>query len=201
MPVVNVNLVLDDKTYAGVMSGVLELCGLVKDVSNHRIRKHLPTVADSAKESASKAIDLVRENKTAVLIVGGVLVVGGAAVGVISYFSQREKRKVEKQFSKSLQEYIDSAKSGELSIDILDRLISSIDNLMKYSPNGEFPLNISAKQMSDLFNSIYDFTKRMAEANNYDSHHIKLPGRSSKSKVLDLQQYLNIQREILSNAS
>ena len=201
MPVVNVNLMIDDKTYAGVMSGVLELGGLVKDVSSHRIRKHLPTVADSAKEGAAKAIDVVRENKKALLVVGGVLAVGGAAFGVVSYFSQREKRKAEKRFSKALQKYIDTAKSGELSIDVLDDLISSIDDLMKHNPDGQFPINVSARQMSDLFNSIYDFTKRMAEANSFDSRHIKAPSRFSKNKVLDLQQYLNIQREILSNAS
>ena len=115
--------------------------------------------------------------------------------------SQREKRKAEKRFSKALQKYIDTAKSGELSIDVLDDLISSIDDLMKHNPDGQFPINVSARQMSDLFNSIYDFTKRMAEANSFDSRHIKAPSRFSKNKVLDLQQYLNIQREILSNAS
>ena len=31
MPVVSVNLVLDDATYAGVKAGALELCGMVKD--------------------------------------------------------------------------------------------------------------------------------------------------------------------------
>lgn len=201
MPVVNVNLVIDDKTYAGVMSGVLELGGLVKDVSNRRIRKHLPTVADSAKEGAAKAIDVVRENKKALLIAGGVLAVVGAASGVISYYLKREKRKEEKRFSKAFQQYIDLAKSGDLSIDVLDDLISSIDDLMKHNHDGQLPISVSARQMSDLFNSIYDFTKRLAEANSFDSRYIKDPSHFSKNKVLDLQQYLNIQREILSNAS
>ena len=91
MPVVNVNLMLDDATYRGVMDGALELCGMVKD-QKHRVRKHLPTVFDSAKEGAAKAIDIVRNHKKELIIVGGLVIVGGAVVGTVSYFTQKEKR-------------------------------------------------------------------------------------------------------------
>ena len=63
MPVMNVNLLLDEATYAGVKSGMLELCGMVKDTDSKKVRKHLPTVIDATKEGASKAIDIVREHK------------------------------------------------------------------------------------------------------------------------------------------
>ena len=42
MPVMNVNLVLDDATYAGVKAGLYELGGLVKNADNKRVKKHLP---------------------------------------------------------------------------------------------------------------------------------------------------------------
>lgn len=200
MPVVNVNLALDDKTYAGVMTGALELCGMVKD-QNHRIRKHLPTVVDSAKEGASKAIDIVRGHKTAAITVGGLLIVGGVVVGTVSYFSHREKRKADKQFCKALQKYIDYAKAGNLTVEVLDSLMNCIDTLSKYNKDGQIPLNISTKQLTDLFNSVYDFTKRMAEANDFDIHNIKAPSRVSKNKVIDLQNYLIIQRKILLNTA
>ena len=32
MPVVNVNLLVDEKTYAAVQAGVLELCGMAKNI-------------------------------------------------------------------------------------------------------------------------------------------------------------------------
>ena len=55
MSVVPIYLDIDEKTYAGVKAGVLELCGLAKNVDNKRVAKHIPAVADSAKEGASKA--------------------------------------------------------------------------------------------------------------------------------------------------
>ena len=57
MPVVPIYLDIDEKTYAGVKAGILELYGLAKNVDNKRVAKHIPAVADAAKEGASKAID------------------------------------------------------------------------------------------------------------------------------------------------
>ena len=62
MPVMNVNLVLDDATYAGVKAGIYELGGLVKNADNKRVKKHLPTVVDATKEGAAKAIDMIFHN-------------------------------------------------------------------------------------------------------------------------------------------
>lgn len=56
MPVVNVNLLVDEKTYDAVQAGVLELCGMAKNIDNKRVAKHIPAVADAAKEGAAKAL-------------------------------------------------------------------------------------------------------------------------------------------------
>lgn len=134
MPVVNVSLLLDEKTYAGVKSGVLELCGMVKD-SDHRIRKHLPTVFDAAKD-------------------------------------------------------------GNLTVEILDELIIDLDNVAKYRKDDAIPLNLNAKQLTTLFNSIYDFTKRLAEANNICVD-VKAPKMFKRSTSIDLRNYLDIQKTII----
>ena len=57
MPVIPIYLNIDEKTYAGVQAGVLELCGLAKNADTKRVAKHIPTVADAAKDGASKAIE------------------------------------------------------------------------------------------------------------------------------------------------
>ena len=114
MPVVNVNLLVDEKTYAAVQAGVLELCGMAKNVDNKRVAKHIPAVADAAKEGASKAIDFIRLHKKETLIVGGVIILGGAVVGTVGYITSLDKRKRERQFAEDLQVYLDAAREGKL---------------------------------------------------------------------------------------
>ena len=200
MPVVNVNLVLDEATYKGVMAGALELCGMVKD-QKHRVRKHLPTVFDSAKEGAAKAIDIVRNHKKELLIVGGLVIVGGVVVGTVSYFTQKEKRQAKKHFGKSFQVYLDAAQNGTLTIDILDTLIADLDTIAKLHKEEDVTINISAKNLTTLLNSIYEYTQQFAQANNITADDIKPPKWFKKNTILDLQQYLKVQREILSKVA
>ena len=201
MPVMNVNLVLDDATYAGVKAGIYELGGLVKNADNKRVKKHLPTVVDATKEGAAKAIDMIREHKKGLLVIGGVLIVGGAVAGAVTYISQKDKIKAKKKFGETLEVYLNAAKEGTLTSNLIDDLLASIEIVSKFSKDGAVPINLTSKQLYSLFNSIYDFTKRMADANNVTTKGIKAPSKLSKSKILDLQNYLVMQKQILDNAA
>ncbi len=201
MPVVNVNLLVDEKTYAGIQAGVLELCGMAKNVDNKRVAKHLPTVVDAAKEGAAKAIDFIRIHKKGALILGGILIVGGAAAGTVGYFATRDKRKREKQFAKNLQIYLDAAKESKLTIEILDKLINSLDAISNDDPSKSVNLRISTLQFSDLIYSIFDYTMRLAEANNINPTLISKPKILKKKTYTDLQYYLNMQKTIFEQAA
>ena len=196
MPVVNVNLLVDEKTYAGVKAGVLELCGMAKNVDNKRVAKHIPAVADAAKEGAVKAIDFIREHKKGAIVIGGVLIVGGAITGTVGYIATRDQRKCEKQFAKNLQIYLDAAQEGNLTIEILDALIDSLNALSKDNPSKTVDLKITASQFSGLIRSIFDYTIRLAEANNIDPALISKPKMLKKKTYLDLQYYLDMQKSI-----
>lgn len=158
MPVVPIYLKIDEKTYLGVKTGMLELCGLAKNVDNKRVAKHIPTVADAAKEGASKAIDFIREHQKGAIIVSGVLIVGGAISGSIGYVSHRKQRKLDKQFGAALQDYLEAARSGTLSIDILNSLICSIEIIEQDNPKGNINLNVSTEQFGELINCILAFS-------------------------------------------
>lgn len=196
MPVVNVNLLVDEKTYAGVKAGVLELCGMAKNVDNKKVAKHIPAVADAAKEGAVKAIDFIREHKKGAIVIGGVLIVGGAITGTVGYIATRDQRKREKQFAKNLQIYLDAAQEGNLTIEILDALIDSLNALSKDNPSKTVDLKITAFQFSDLIRIIFDYTIRLAEANNIDPALISKPKMLKKKTYLDLQYYLDMQKSI-----
>lgn len=201
MPVVPIYLDIDEKTYTGVKAGIYELYGLAKNVDNKRVAKHIPAVADAAKEGASKAIDFVRLHQKGTIIAGGILVVGGTIAGTVGYVTHRKQRKLDKQFGIALQEYLDAARSGTLNIDILNTLISSIEAIEKNNPKKAINLNISAAQFSDLINCIFDFTKRLAEANNINTRFINRPKYFQKKTADDLKYYLNMQKQIFEQAA
>ena len=62
MPVVPIYLDIDEKTYAGVKAGALELYGLAKNVDNKRVAKHIPAVADTADSDKMYVYWLVKIN-------------------------------------------------------------------------------------------------------------------------------------------
>ena len=161
-------------------------------IIRYKEAKHIPAVADAAKEGASKAIDFIRVHQKGTIIVGGVLIVGGAVAGTVGYVAHRKQRKLDRQFGLALQEYLDSARIGTLNIDILNTLINSIDAIEKNNPKKSINLNISAAQFSDLINCIFDFTKRLAEANNINTHSINRPKYFNKKTSDDLKYYLNM---------
>lgn len=201
MPVVPVNLVLDEKTYAGVLSGALELGGLVKDKELKRVRKHLPAVARETKSGVAKVVAVVKDHKGAAIGIGVGAAVLAAGVGVVTYFTQKDKRKAEKKFSKSLHVYLQAAQEGKITVEIVESLITDLDVVSQFNENKEMPLKLTAKELTTLFYSIYDFTKRLAEANHISVDDLKAPKRFKKNTVVDLQNYLKIQKEILERAA
>lgn len=196
MPVVPIYLNIDDKTYADVMNGTLELCGLAKNAGNKRVVKHIPTVADAAKDGAMKAIDFVREHKNETLIFGGILIAGGTVVGVVSYVSHRKQKKLNQQVGEALQAYLDAARGGKLTLETLNFLIESIEAAEKANPNGSINLNISSSQFGELIHCIFDYTIRLAEANNFNVQAINHPRYFKKKPTDDLKYYLNMQKQI-----
>lgn len=201
MPVVPIYLNIDEKTYAGVQAGVLELCGMAKNIDSKRVAKHIPTVGDAAKEGASKAIDFIREHKKGTLLVGGILVVGGAVAGTVSYVSHRKQRKLDEQFGKALQVYLDAARNGTLTIEILNNLIASIEAIEEHVPNKAINLNITTAQFGELVHCIFDYTLRLADANNFNAKSINRPKYFKKKTSDDLKYYLNMQKLIFERAT
>ena len=188
---------IDEQTYASVKAGVLELYGMAKNIENKRIAKHIPVVADAAKKGASKAIDFIRNHKKGTFILSGALVIGGTIAGTIGYVSSQKQRELEKQFGVALQNYLESARNGKLTVEELNLLVEAIERIENRSPSKKIDLHISASQLSDLIYCIFDYTVRLAQTNSFNVKSINRP-KYFKAKTADnLKYYLNIQREIL----
>lgn len=201
MPIVPVNLLVDEKTYQGVKAGVLEICGMAKNVESKKIAKHIPAVADATKEGAAKAFDYVKLHKKGFILAGGAIVAAGSVAGVAGYVATRNKRKREKHFANCLQVYLIAAKNGELTVDMIDDLSNSLEVLSNGNPSKTINLKITASQFSDLIYSIFDYTIRLAKANNISTKSISKPKLSKKNTFADLQYYLNWQKSIFEQAA
>lgn len=91
--------------------------------------------------------------------------------------------------------YLDAAREGKLTIEILEALINSLDQLSNDDPSKAVNLKITASQFSDLIHSIFDYTIRLAEANNISTALISKP-KILKKNYSDLQYYLNMKKSI-----
>lgn len=96
------------------------------------------------------AIDFIRIHKKSAIIVGGVLIIGGAVAGTVGYIATRDKRKREKQFAINLQAYLDAARKGKLTVEILDSLIDSLNALSNDDPT-------KADKSKNIGTSIWQF--------------------------------------------
>lgn len=201
MAVVNVPLDIPDDLYGKILDGTLQLCGLVKDANNKKIVKHLPQALDSAKEGAKKALDVAKNYKKELLIVGGVLVVGGAIAGAVGFVKNKDKRKNEKEFANNLKIYLESVKEGSLTIENLDNLINSISKLSDGKTIDDIDLKISVSQFNELINSLFEYTKNFAEANNINSTSINRPKSFKRKNITDLEYYLNLQKSVFEQAA
>lgn len=209
MKIAQVTLAVPDDIYKGIMSGALEItAGVVRD-NKGIIRKHLPKAARAAKEGAQQAAkagawQLMKNIKVVAIGAGILAAIGG---GVAYLIHRRKERKVEEKeaviqkFQKALKAYLKAAQSGGLNKKVVDNLLQALDEVEKNKAGEAIMLSIPASQLSALINSIFDYTKRLAEANAFEGIKIKEPNRRSKKSVINLQNYLEIQKQILDEAA
>lgn len=209
MKLAQVTLAVPDDIYVDVMNGTLEIAGLVKD-NNHIIRKHLPRVADTVqnKDVAKKVkkanlLKVVKNNKGVAIGVGIAAVVGTGAVYVIHSIKEKKTERLEKSvvdFQKALKDYLKATKTGKLNAKVVDALLDVLAELQKNKAGDSVMLSIPASQLNELINSIFDYTKRLAEANAIDMQ-VKSPKQGNKNSIANLQSYLKIQKQIMEKAA
>lgn len=205
MKLAQVTLVVPDDIYADVMKGTLEIAGLVKD-NNHVIRKHLPRVADTVQNSSvvkkvkkANVLQVVKNNKGVAIGIGVVVAVGTGVVYAVHSIKEKKNEKAEESvtsFQRALKEYFKATKKGKLNARVVDALLDALEELEKSKVGDSVMLSIPASQLNELINSIFDYTKRLAEANAIDMQ-VKAPKLGDKNSIANLQNYLKIQKQII----
>ena len=211
MKIAQVSLAVPDEIYEGILAGTLEIAaGVVRD-NKGVIRKHLPKVAVQAKDSAAKAakngagiVQAVKKNPGVAIAAGAVVAVSGGVAYLAHHVKQKKMTKQEEcvaDFQKALKAYLKAAKTGKLNEKVVDDLLVALENAQNSKAGDAVMLSIPAKQLNDLISSIFDYTKRLAEANAFKDVRVAAPKRGAKNSMANLQNYLEIQKQIMANAA
>ena len=192
MVVVPINVCVPDDIYDDILSGSLELYGLVKD-GEHKVRKHLPTIKNAAETGAKKAFEVVKAHKGASIVVGSVIAVGTGVAITASCISYNKKKKEVVFFNECLESYYSSIKNGVLNNEIIDNLIHSLDILEEK----KISVKMSPTKLSAIIFSVFDYTNKLAEANNQK---VKISKPKKKDNIIDIREYLEIQKDIILSA-
>ena len=183
---------IPDDIAIGLASGLYRrMGGVVRYATGEnkgQIVKHLKPVAlpkdqDAALSIAEKALQFGNQHKK--LMVGAVAVVGIAAAGGGIYAGVTVHKR--NKFQKAFKRYIDAIRAGGLSVEIIEDLESALSNMKT--------VNMKASELLLLVGHIRDFTLKLAENNNVD-----VEIRKTDTPIIDLKQYLEIQKKILKSA-
>ena len=187
--------------------------GVVREVANGRIFKHLPEMPPPEKivEEAVR-----RAERLNLKIVIPALVLTGAAVGGVIWVVKKSQKGNEPvvldevpvdvpecviSFETSLRAYVDAGREGLLDADIVGQLVADLDAVQTFSEEGN-AVSISFEQLMPLFELVIAHTPTLAKAysvelDDLEEQHASLEGGT----IVHLRRHLEAQRRILDEAA
>lgn len=183
--------------------------GVLREVANGRIFKHLPEMPtpDKAVEEAVK-----RAEKLNLKIVIPALVLTGVAVTGVAWVVKKNQKAIElataaevpadvpecvTSFETSLRAYVDAGRGGLLDVDIVGQLVSDLDAVQAFSEGNS--VLISFEQLLPLFELVIAHTPTLAKAYLVDLDDLDEQDANA-GVVMSLRRHLEAQKRILDEA-
>lgn len=167
-----------------------------------RIVKHLEPVkmeqADQIQKVGSKIMQVAKNRKKELII--GALVTGTITVGGVVYHKIKSREpEVVQNYHVALRDYIDDVRSGKLSMESINRLMDSLEELKQNKNYEKIKIELTTEELNVLVNRIYEYTIKLAKDNSVDLTDNELS--SSDNILLNLQKYLLAQKHIFELAA
>lgn len=167
-----------------------------------RIVKHLEPVkmeqADQIQKVGSKIMQVAKNRKKELII--GALVTGTITVGGLVYHKIKSRQpEVVQNYHAALRDYIDDVRSGKLSMESINCLMDSLEELKQNNNYEKIKIELTTEELSVLVNRIYEYTIKLAKDNSVDLADDELS--SSDNILLNLQKYLLAQKHIFELAA
>ena len=168
-----------------------------------QIVKHLKPVrmevAQQAQGLGAKVIQFVKINKKALIIVG---IGTGLAIGICVYNKiKNHDPKVVTEFRESLKTYISGIREGNLCVDLINDLMTCLENMKKHKDYEKISIQLSTEELDVLVNRIFEYTEKLAKDNSFALTEDELNAQISDGTILNLQRYLHAQKRIFETAA
>lgn len=209
MAVIQVPLEIPDEIHARVLTGeYVRVGGVVRDHGGQLVKLLGDASPNSdAKKAAKAGIAKVLRDRTVVGIGLGVVAVAATAGGA----AYRAKRKTEaaqlelptsvENYSDALVAYLEAARQGSLDAEIIDRLIADLDAVKAESHSGTITIGSSSEQSEALVALVAGHTRTLAEANERELSNLPEPANTQGATIIELRPYLEVQRDLFSQAA
>lgn len=195
-----------DDIATGLATGIYRRIGSVvrwaTGPNKGQIVKHLKPIDLSAAKQVqgvgAKSLEFVKQHKKRTIIV----VMSALAVCAGTWVCNKVKKyepKVIKGFRASLKSYIDAIRKGEMDIDKINNLMSSLEALKADKNYLKISIQLTSEELDILVGRIYEYTLKLASDNEIEIATDDL--EEEKDVIMNLQSYLNVQRRIFAEAA
>ena len=167
-----------------------------------QIVKHLEPIdlksAQQAQSIGAKVIQFAKRNKK-VLIVSGVAV-AIVTVGSFVYCKVKNREpEVVTTFRSELKTYIEEVRTGTLKLSSIENLLSALEAVKSHKDSSNINIELSTEELDVLVNRIYEYTKSLAEMNEYPLNAEDI--KKYAASMDNLQSYLTVQKQIFETAA
>ena len=167
-----------------------------------QIVKHLEPIdlkpAQQAQSIGAKVIQFAKRNKK-VLIVSGVAV-AIVTVGSFVYCKVKNREpEVVTTFRSELKTYIEEVRTGTLKLSSIENLLSALEAVKSHKDSSNIIIELSTEELDVLVNRIYEYTKSLAEMNEYPLNAEDI--KKYDDSMDNLQNYLTVQKQIFETAA
>lgn len=197
--IVQVNLEIPDKIRKGLTEGIYERNGgIVRKAINKQIVAHLDEVnINDTDEIKNQALAKLKNSQVAIGLAGALILAGSASLIYINKKEKEKKKiKIQEEFNHSFNKYMENAKKGKLSEEIVEDFKNKLiefENIL--SNNVEFDEELK-QNLNILTELIQIYTSQFARVNKFDVEIKQKKNNEVKDNIILLKDYLNIQENI-----
>lgn len=98
-----------------------------------------------------------------------------------------------------MKTYIEEVRTGTLKLSSIENLLSALEAVKSHKDSSNIIIELSTEELDVLVNRIYEYTKSLAEMNEYPLNAEDI--KKYDDSVDNLQSYLTVQKQIFETAA